>query len=279
MENSQKNWSDFEREWTQRTISSINHIRSAAGLTVKELAHRLRALGWPVSNATLSGMLSAGKRSSLSIAEITAFARVLNVSPLYFILGLPQSNALPDGSIWTNETPSTSRIADWYANNLAFKPFLTEELPGFSDSGVLATSDKAWDGLSEIFLMSHTRREIEKRAATLVVLDHFNSEILNNAHSEHVKNQGYLWDALETLSKARKIQLEQEEPWSTPPEPLPDELKFVDNISPRERRIFTVDELESFTNDNELTKTDKRLSELFSHLEANMPEDTGDGHG
>ena len=94
METSKQEWVQFEREWTRAMVASINMIRDAADLTVKDLAQRLRHLGWPISDATLSGMLSGDKRTSISVAEAAAFARALNVSPLYIACLLYTSDHL-----------------------------------------------------------------------------------------------------------------------------------------------------------------------------------------
>lgn len=113
MENEKSDWARFEREWTAQIVQSINFVRSQQGLTVKDLALRLRSLGWPVSDATLSGMLSGNKRTSVSIAELTVFARALSVAPLYLILGLPTASELPEHKTW-NSHNDVYGVAAWF---------------------------------------------------------------------------------------------------------------------------------------------------------------------
>lgn len=115
MENEKSDWARFEREWTAQIVHSINFVRSQQGLTVKDLALRLRSLGWPVSDATLSGMLSGNKRTSVSVAELTIFARALSVAPLYLLLGLPTATLFPDHKSWPKDSHNDIYgVAAWF---------------------------------------------------------------------------------------------------------------------------------------------------------------------
>ena len=107
MEIREGEWSEYEKGWTRQIIASVNAVRGEIGLTVKELRERLVNVGWSVSVANLSGMLSGDKRGSISIAEIAAFARALNVNPLYLVMGLPFADRVSDvrgPTDLTNET-------------------------------------------------------------------------------------------------------------------------------------------------------------------------------
>lgn len=91
-----KNW---EAEYADRLVDSINVLRERYGWTIPRLRTELTSYGWSPSLETLNGILSAKKRKAFSVGEIFAFARALNVSPTYLMAGLPLSAPLPGGPL------------------------------------------------------------------------------------------------------------------------------------------------------------------------------------
>jgi hypothetical protein len=90
---------DWEREYANRIVDSINTLRERRKWTIPRLREELASNGWSVSVETLNGILSARKRGAFSVGEIFAFARALDVSPLYLMNGLPASDPLPEGPL------------------------------------------------------------------------------------------------------------------------------------------------------------------------------------
>ncbi|MGO3320257.1 MAG: hypothetical protein ACTIL0_07085, partial [Microbacterium gubbeenense] len=115
-----EDWQTFERTWTRGIVASINKVRGAEGVTVAALARRLNAGGWKVSQATVAGILSGNKRTSISVAELSAFAWALDVAPLYLLMGLPDLEARPDATLWDGLPANPPRVYEWFVRASEF---------------------------------------------------------------------------------------------------------------------------------------------------------------
>lgn len=114
----QDQWKSFEREWAEIVVDSVNRLRTAANITVKDLAARLGEAGWPVSVATLSGILSGHKRGSISVTEWLALAWALNVQPLYLLVGFPTRARVPSSPMWAGAPDGVDTVAAWVAGDI-----------------------------------------------------------------------------------------------------------------------------------------------------------------
>lgn len=280
METSELPWSEFEREWTKHVIASVNKIRGAAGLTVKDLAHRLKTIGWPVSDATLSGVLSGGKRSSISIAEVTAFARALNVSPLYFILGLPETGELPPAKLWGPVAPKNHLVAEW---------FTASRLPAPYPGDVLSRKDKhsaayiasifAAQGLDDLLSMANMSHVIRWQAAQLVAFERFSRSDIEEFIPEEIWSQGYLWQAIGRLSAARHAQRKLDPDWRLALSDLPDVLQFIEAEPIQQREDFTIEELTTLAPPDLIERAEINTRELIESRRNVKGEPAGGSNG
>lgn len=86
---------DWEAEYTDRVVLSVNAVRRARGWAIWQLRSELEAQGWALSVDTLNGILSSRKRKSLSVGEVLCFAAALEVPVEFLLLGLPEVQDLP----------------------------------------------------------------------------------------------------------------------------------------------------------------------------------------
>ena len=264
METQELPWSDFEREWTKLVIASVNKIRGAAELTVKDLAHRLRTIGWPVSDATLSGMLSGGKRSSISIAEVTAFARALNVSPLYLILGLPETKELPHAKLWGPIAPKNHLVAEWFTASRLPAPYPGDALSRKDKhSPAYIASIFAAQGLDDLLSMASMINVIRWQAAQLIAFERFNRSDIEEFMPEEIWSQEYLWQAIGRLSAARHAQLQLDPGWRLALSDLPEVLQFIDAEPIQQREDFSIEELTTLAPPELVERAEVNTKELI----------------
>jgi transcriptional regulator with XRE-family HTH domain len=268
------NWKAFEREWTDAIVDSINMIRDASELTVRDLAQRLRSLGWPISDATLAGMLSGRKRGSITVAEVFAFARALNVPPLYLILGLPLRGALPDGPLWTGKTPAAPDIADWVTGRSLFDPYPGDALDPDVDPPAYFAEAIARQGLGDVLSQGEFLRMIRWQAAQLVALAEIDSPELAKALPESLINQEWLWSAINGLSAARAGQRRlSSDPgrWSIPLGDVPRDLEFIDADPPVQADDPDVDILRRLTTPELVERASRNFKQLLENLSQTNP--------
>lgn len=159
-------WAQFESEWTEAIVGSVNALRERNGLTVKQLASRLRDVGWSISDSTLAGIVSGKKRNSISVAELFAFARALNTSPTYLVLGLPATSALPAfDPLWGSESLSVVDAAAWI-RGYEMRPVIGDGHPSWGAGGAL----------DAVMFYSNQIRTVEWQAAQLVALERLTRE-------------------------------------------------------------------------------------------------------
>lgn len=265
-------WPGFEREWTQRSVDTINLIRTWSGLTIKQLAARLRALGWPVSDATMSGMLSGNKRTSLSIAEVFAFARALNVSPAYIILGLPNGPMLQGGALWGAEPPEVTEVGGWLVGQRGWEPFPGDDVSKASQSPMAFTRIFAEQGLRDTLRYSELLGVIAWQASQLVVVTEFPSAQVEQVMPRSVLQQDFLWSAINQLSGIRRAQAKLGVDAAVPlPEP-PDVLRFIDQDPIAERDDFTRDELRALSTTDLMDRARGNIRRLLSENAASTAE-------
>lgn len=231
METSKNEWRRFERAWAAQMVESINQLRQTQKLTVAQLAELLRELGWEVSDATLSGMLSAGKRSSISVAELSIFARALNVSPLYILLGLPASQKLPDHKFWDGLPTDIYNVYSWLRGEETLRPDPHHHsAPGTHEAA--ASSELTLNFMERTTSLS---RLIWTRLAEITVLEGLNEASaewrlskLNSTRSTLVINMASLRRQRRMfLDRAAVAPLMQIEVL-----PLPKPLEFIDSDLP-----------------------------------------------
>lgn len=103
----------WEAQHARLVVDSVNAVRNARGMTIRDLATALEGLGWPVGLSTLNGILSARKRQTFTVAEVLAFARAIDVSPLTLLLGIPVTDRLPEGSVLPDDARSSVAALRW----------------------------------------------------------------------------------------------------------------------------------------------------------------------
>lgn len=263
METSKEQWNSFEREWTACIVESVNTVRSSQGLTVNDLAARLRHLGWPVSNATLSGILSGNKRSSISVAEVTILARALSTSPLYLIFGLPHTEELPAHQLWLGKGPAPLSIynaAGWFFGINNPKYSADEARSSESRSTALATrntiyfiertsqlSDMIWDDVAKLIALSE--------------LESIPQEWKTKVDAETRSSLNRLATSLRRI-RARHREDAQESPLADIGMlPLPDAFSFVDSDESIEAAMenFSASDVRARVSENHITNFKRRL--------------------
>lgn len=260
-------WAAFEREWTGVIIESVNEIRAALGITVKELGERVRKAGWPVSDATLSGMLSGNKRSSISIAEIAAFGSALDVPPLYLILGLPKTSELPDSALWPLPTPDIYDVWSW------FNGMRLDKKEGASD-----VSHSSYQALWFVERAAKLSSLIHAEIIDLVALSELQSlpERWREARRKQViKN---LESHLSTLRRQRARQKNSAEKRSLSRiyvPPMPEILGFVDGSAPLKEGLDALnqDELRELTSSFSVSEAKSRLEGIYDTEPDEIKED------
>ena len=89
-------------------------------MTVEALCRELDSQGWPVSVSTMNGMIGK-KRSAVTITEVFAFARALEVAPLNLLFPFDnrQVEVLPG-----HLAGSAFEMAEWFIGEDRGSPFL-----------------------------------------------------------------------------------------------------------------------------------------------------------
>lgn len=186
----QRPWKEFEAEWTNAIVDSINFVRERRDLTIKDLAGLLNQVGWEISNATLSGILSGRKRTSISVAEMTAFARALDVSPTLLYLGLPGKAELPvNPLLWGREQLSTVGAAAWL-RAYASPPSIV---------GGQTISENLREAVSLVMHHSNAKRTVAWQAALVVAADRLAAADVEKLRSEYSMRRDALASAVARL--------------------------------------------------------------------------------
>ena len=262
-------WREFERNWTNAIIDSINAVREAEGITVKQLRARLARGGWGISEATLSGMLSGKKRGSISIAELTAFAWALSVPPMYLMLGLPAESTLPDSPMWSMP-PTPPRVADWVVGRTLFSPHPDADLAPGEDNDEGVMSRMASQSVQDVMAHARESQVIQWQAAQLIAIDSFGQdEMLERVTHPSVRDQTFLWEAINSLSSARRFQRGLGE-WGIDFGPLPEVLGFIDDDEQADD--FTVEQLRSLTSEPMIERARKTYQQAIDRVRETMPE-------
>lgn len=113
MTSAKDDWRAWERNYSAQIVRGVNALREELGLTIGQLAVRLAEYGWPVDTGTLTGILSANKRASISVAEVFALARALSTHPLYLMVGHEDDLGLPAGGPLADAPMTESAAIAW----------------------------------------------------------------------------------------------------------------------------------------------------------------------
>lgn len=221
-----QDWKTFEREWADMIVDSINHLRTAAGLTIKDMAARLRDGGWPVSEATLSGILSGRKRGALTISEVLTFAWALDVPPTYLMAGFPRREQAPASPMWPGGATGAD-VAAWISGD-------SDQIArheGAAPEGV----KRAFGGDALANAKSHTvlLRRVRSLAAELTsaptAVDQFDEAYAVQFKAEDVHR--ILRSNLARLAQIRAQERMIDPSWKIHLGPLPEALSYLDTLS------------------------------------------------
>lgn len=92
-----------------RTIADrVADLRARKGLTRQDLGSRLADLGIPWNRFTVSS-LESGKRQNVTVVELLALARVLDVSPLHLLVPLEEIAY----EVTPHEKQPAARVREW----------------------------------------------------------------------------------------------------------------------------------------------------------------------
>lgn len=218
-------WRSWEKNYSSLIVDSINTVRDWQGLTVRQLASRLAYFGWPVDVATLNGVLGPGKkRTSISTGELLIFARALNVSPLFFMVGLPGGSQLPPGPTFEGITPDPVTLLAWMRNGHL------QELSEHPDDAAdpqrvgLQTSMMVATAMSDLEMYAHSLRVVLWQNAVLHAIEEEDQSKVRKAIPP------YIWsgEALRSGLKSIRDVLQRREFVDTvaPPQ-LPEGLNFL----------------------------------------------------
>ncbi|MFJ7154652.1 helix-turn-helix domain-containing protein [Streptomyces sp. NPDC101118] len=86
----------------------VKEVRGRKGLTAQQLADRLRKAGVPWDRATVT-KLETNRRQNVSVVELLALARVLDVAPVHLLVPLGEGPY----QVTPNETALASRARRW----------------------------------------------------------------------------------------------------------------------------------------------------------------------
>ncbi|SHL18867.1 helix-turn-helix domain-containing protein [Actinacidiphila paucisporea] len=198
--------------FTARVVQAMREARQAAGLTMGDLAQGCADRGYPDIKEQTIKNLEAGRRASISIADLVVLADVLGIPPvaLLFPLGTDATvEVLPgrevstwDSLAWfTGETPTTQPAPQGTARDL---------LDLFRSHGDLVAAATASNALA---------RERRREAST--TLDRNRRAVLLD------RAAGYEEHAFEDSADLRAFRTRMRERDLVPPA-LPTDLAFVD---------------------------------------------------
>lgn len=91
----------------------VREARNRKGMTAQELADRLKASGVPWDRGTVT-KLETGRRQSVTVVELLALARVLDVAPIHLLVPLDDEAAL---RVTPAEHVPADRARQWIRGN------------------------------------------------------------------------------------------------------------------------------------------------------------------
>ncbi|WP_242882527.1 helix-turn-helix domain-containing protein [Actinomadura litoris] len=102
---------DWTRNLTASIAEQVRRYRKDRGLSAQQLADACKALGLDTSRSAVANFEN-GRRDTVSVAELVAFAHALDVPPLLLVvpLGVDQLTHLPAGI-----AASSWEAAQWFA--------------------------------------------------------------------------------------------------------------------------------------------------------------------
>lgn len=208
-------WKQWESEQADQVVDSINRLRDFQGLTMKDMALKLREFGWPVSDNTLLGILSGRKRTSFTLGEVQAFASALNVPPLYLMMGLPVAAGCRVSPLHAETASSVERYQSLTGG------------PGWSGrpgedaytSGVMAATT-----LGNLRRYAHAMQILRWQNSLSLAFRDFDDSRLEKVFPDWMLNGDALRDSLGDVKEVREQEFGEEIKGF----PLPEALAFVD---------------------------------------------------
>lgn len=224
-------------------VDSVNHLRTTARITINDLAARLSTAGWPVSEATLAGILSGRKRGSMTVTEVLAFAWALDTPPMYLMAGLPDHACAPDSPMW-EDGAYTPEIAAWIAGETTRYQHTAGETP--------AVLQRKYGELATQNIVRHTAlmERMRWQAAGIIAFGTDEPDLL-----------AIFKATLRMLAEVRASERTAPAEWRVPFEPLPHALEQLDDLDYGDTmphkftfRDLTIPELLSLTSDEEIMR-------------------------
>lgn len=249
-------------------VDSVNRLRSASDVTVNDLAGRLAGVGWPVSQATLSGILSGHKRGSISVTEILAFARALEVPPVYLMIGLPNRASVPESPIFATGSTDVGSVAGWITGRTRTPstPALRRVFSQNAVENVVAYA-VAWE-------------RVRWQAAQILALNALPSNIREHEVFERIRSQEYLRISLRFLASTIAEEKLAEESWRVPFAPLPPFLRRLEELTYEQTAVtdfsfpeLTNEQLRLLVTDAEIDEARVSLLESVRVVDAMKKED------
>ena len=275
-------WQSFEKIWTRAIVASINRVRTAEEITVGALTQRLNDGGWKVSKATVAGIVSGNKRTSISVAELCAFAWALSVPPMFLLQGFPDLRAIPDAPIWNGEEAKPSRFYEWFIGKSYPFHYPEDDLQASEDNDIGIVATIAAQGMRDVATHGELARVIQWQAAQILALAALDDEELTAAVGQRIVDQEFLWDAINHLSDARRYQrrlADEAEPggaddWSIKLGSIPGVLAFIDRDERRED--FSLEELRELAAPELIERATGNFTRIRSEIDSLRPEERND---
>lgn len=128
----QANWSDE----VARTIGrQVRRYRDRAGMSAQRLADELAELGAPMERSVLAG-LENGRRRTVSVAELIAFGKVLDVAPLALVYPVEDEDPI---EVLPGQFADVVAASKWFAGDTPFP----DEAEGLTEAQQWAWADDA----------------------------------------------------------------------------------------------------------------------------------------
>jgi hypothetical protein len=275
-------WKAFERTWTQAIVDSINRIRTAKGVTVDELTKRLNAGGWMVSKATVAGIVSGNKRSSVSVAELAVFAWALRVPPMYLLEGQPILSEMPESPMWSKHGAQIPAFYGWFSagHGASLTPSATGVFIDAKGQDIEAALTIATGlGMDAISQYSELLRRASWFAAMIVaLLEIEDGTVLSALADTYTSSRRHLRVTIRELIKIRQAKIdlgfgesELPEGWRVQLGTLPEVMAFIDAGEPRED--LRPSELRQIMTPEDYAEAKRRVQVLRDNLASIQPRE------
>lgn len=254
-------WNNLDSTISRRLVSTVNQMRADAGLTIRDVRNLLDGVGWPVSESTLNGILSGGKRRSFTVGELLAFARAFNVSPTALLVGYPPTAEVPIPGVGVRVAPLDEYV-DW-SRGLTTPDAVVYGVPNKLESrGVVVPANAMMNMATEF---EHSAAALLWRNALWIAYEEYDDELIYRA----IPPAGVKDDhrarvlILQLRVLAKKFPAHQAVGGAWEPR-LPDPLAFIlDDAVP----VESIDQpMREVATENDLVRARKYIEEQISHV-------------